>query len=103
MGSARNFPAAIAHVCLYPNRRIHDTRVFSVSGGSLQIRASSSLETRGFDPGLRYRASQKSSQTNPREPVATKAHCQPHLSAIQGTRSGVSIAPVFVPALKIPV
>src|SRR6266513_2685209 len=103
MGSARNFPAAIAQVCLYPSRRIHDTRVFSGSGGSLRICASSSLVTRGFDPGLRYTASQRSSQANPREPVAMKAHCQPHLSAIQGTRRGVSIAPVFVPALKMPV
>jgi len=67
MGSARNFPAAIAQVCLYPSRRIHDTRVFSGSGGSLRICASSSLVTRGFDPGLRYnRASQRSSQRNPR-------------------------------------
>src|SRR5260370_37566081 len=100
MGSARNFPAAIAHVCLYPSRRIHDTRVFSGSGGSLWIYASSSLVTRGFDPGLRYTASQRSSQRNPGEPVVMKAHCQPHLSAIQGTSRGVRIAPVFVPALK---
>ena len=32
-----------------------------------------------------------------------KAHCQPHRSVIHGTSNGVRIAPVFVPALKIPV
>src|SRR5213076_2596986 len=88
---------------LNPCRRIHGTRAFSGSDGSLRMCASSSLETRGFDSGLRYRASQRRSQKNPSEPVAMKAHCQPHVSAIQGTRRGVIIAPVFVPALKIPV
>src|SRR5207247_10097581 len=43
------------------------------------------------------------SQTNARETVTMKAHVQPHFGAIQGTRRGVSIAPVFVPALKMPV
>src|SRR2546426_687511 len=37
------------------------------------------------------------------EPTATNAQRQPHVSAIQGTTRGVTIAPVFVPALKIPV
>ena len=33
----------------------------------------------------------------------TKAQRQPHVSAIQGTSRGATIAPVLVPALKIPV
>src|SRR6266576_5716902 len=37
------------------------------------------------------------------DPVAMKAQRQPHVSAIQGTSSGVMIAPVLVPALKTPV
>src|SRR6267142_2464824 len=53
--------------------------------------------------GSQYRESQRMSQRNPSEPVAMKAHGQPHVSAIQGTRRGVMIAPVFVPALKMPV
>src|SRR5437867_1281558 len=44
-----------------------------------------------------------SATTYTTEPVAIKPHCQPHVSAIQGTRRGVTIAPVFVPALKMPV
>ena len=31
------------------------------------------------------------------------AHCHPQLIAIHGTTSGATIAPTFVPALKIPV
>ena len=31
------------------------------------------------------------------------AHCQPHVSVIQGTMSGVTSAPMFVPELKMPV
>src|SRR3977135_1068774 len=53
--------------------------------------------------GLRYSGIQSSSQRNPNAPVPTNAHCHPHLIALHGTRSGVTIAPMFVPALNIPV
>src|SRR4051812_17977084 len=39
----------------------------------------------------------------PSAPVATKAARQPQVSAIHGTTIGVMIAPMFDPALKIPV
>src|SRR2546425_4310042 len=54
-------------------------------------------------PMLGYNASQANSHRNPSDPVATNAQRQPHVSAIQGTMSGVRIAPVLVPALKMPV
>jgi hypothetical protein len=52
---------------------------------------------------LRYRVSHRMSHKNPSEPVTTNAQRQPQFSAIHGTMSGVRIAPVFVPALKMPV
>src|SRR2546422_5349504 len=81
MGSEKSLPAATAQVCLNPSRRIHGTRAFSGSGGSLRICANSSLETRGFDSGLRYTASHRSSQTNPSEPVAMRS--EEHTSELQ--------------------
>src|SRR4029453_10821881 len=48
-------------------------------------------------------ASHTNSQRNPTEPVMIKAARQPQVSTIHGTTSGVTIAPTFVPALKIPV
>src|SRR6266581_3011360 len=65
--------------------------------------ASSLAEQRGCSSGLRYIDSQRTSQTNPSDPIRKKAHRQPQRSEIQGTRSGATIAPRFVPALKIPV
>src|SRR6266540_576557 len=50
-----------------------------------------------------YSASHATSHRKPSDPVRMNAQRQPHVSAIQGTRSGVTIAPVLVPALKIPV
>ena len=43
------------------------------------------------------------SQTKPREPVAMKAQRQPQWTVIHGTTRGVTMAPMFEPALKIPV
>src|SRR6476469_707669 len=40
---------------------------------------------------------------NPRRPVIIKAHCQPQLSAMNGTESGAAIAPMLEPELKMPV
>src|SRR5437868_15034397 len=57
----------------------------------------------GWAGGLRYNASQSKSHKNPSEPVMTNAQRQPQVSAIIGTMSGVRIAPVLVPALKMPV
>src|SRR5258705_13981198 len=37
------------------------------------------------------------------EPVKMNAQRHPHVRAIQGTSSGVTMAPVLVPALKMPV
>src|SRR2546426_2682643 len=53
--------------------------------------------------GLRYNESHANSQRKPSDPVTTNAQRQPHVSVIQGTMSGVRIAPVLVPALKMPV
>ncbi len=55
------------------------------------------------DAGLRYNESHRKSHRKPREPVTTNAQRQPQFSAIHGTMSGVRIAPVLVPALKMPV
>src|SRR5438270_8834283 len=43
------------------------------------------------------------SQTNPRAPVKRKVERQPQREAIHGARSGVTMAPTLVPALKMPV
>ena len=46
---------------------------------------------------------QNASQRNPSAPVAMNAQCQPHVSVIHGTTSGVISAPMLVPELKMPV
>src|SRR5260221_12145059 len=43
------------------------------------------------------------SQTNPSAPVKRKVERQPQSEAIHGARSGVTMAPTLVPALKMPV
>ncbi len=40
---------------------------------------------------------------NPSAPVTMNAHSHPYASVMTGTISGVSSAPIFVPALKMPV
>src|SRR2546428_320097 len=102
MGSASSFPTANAQVCLAPSSPIHGIAATADSAGSLRMWASSAPETLGWVSGLRYRASHSTSHTKPTEPVAMKAQRHPHVSAIQGTTSGVMIAPVLVPALKMP-
>ena len=52
--------------------------------------------------GISYISHQHSSQINPMAPVMMKAHCQPKLAAMNGTVSGATMAPIFVPELKIP-
>src|SRR2546425_11235665 len=44
-----------------------------------------------------------SSQPSPMAPVPMNAHSQPKRTVMNGTTSGVMIAPTFVPALKMPV
>src|SRR5207244_688611 len=102
MGSASSFPTANAQVCLAPSSPIHGIAATADSAGSLRMWASSAPETLGWVSGLRYRASHSTSHTKPTEPVAMKAQRHPHVSAIQGTTSGVMIAPVLVPSLKLP-
>ncbi len=43
------------------------------------------------------------SHTKPTEPVITKAHRQPQVTAIKGTVKGAIMAPMFAPELNIPV
>src|SRR5258708_39488266 len=43
------------------------------------------------------------SQTNPSAPVKRKVERQPQRAAIHGAMSGVTMAPMLVPALKMPV
>src|SRR5258705_9869618 len=43
------------------------------------------------------------SQAKPRAPVSKNAQRHPRCRAIQGTMNGVTMAPMLVPALKIPV
>jgi hypothetical protein len=43
------------------------------------------------------------SQAKPSAPVSKNAQRQPRWTAIHGTMSGVTIAPMLVPALKTPV
>src|SRR2546422_2373318 len=52
---------------------------------------------------LRYNESHANSQRKPSDPVTTNAQRHPQVSVIHGTMSGVRIAPVLVPALKMPV
>src|SRR5881394_4119998 len=83
----------IAQVCLNPRKRIHGGR--DASSGSRAAAAAAG--------GLRYSASQRASHRKPSEPVTTNAQRHPQVRAIHGTMIGVTIAPVFVPALKSPV
>src|SRR3982751_3610274 len=64
---------------------------------------SSDSESDGCSSGRRYNKSQAMSQRKPIAPVAMKAARQPHLEVIQKTTGGVTIAPMLVPELKIPV
>src|SRR5436190_21907319 len=64
---------------------------------------SSDEESDGCSSGRRYNKSQATSQRKPIAPVAMKAARQPHLEVIQKTTGGVTIAPMLVPELKIPV
>src|SRR5262249_24539561 len=86
-------PATIAHVWRCPSSRIQGTRATVSSPLSAWV-------PRG---GSRYSASHTISHRNPTDPVMMKAQRHPQVSAIHGTTSGVTIAPVLVPALKIPV
>src|ERR1700686_4290412 len=63
----------------------------------------SPLEQQECSSGFRYSHNQSTSQANPRAPVIKNAQRHPRCTAIHGTMSGVTIAPMFVPALKIPV
>src|SRR5467141_1322328 len=103
MGSARNLPATIAHVWRKVRRRSQG--VDTLKGApdeALPFKGSDSLGSL-FRVFSRYRASHKSSHRKPSDPVTTNAQRQPQVSAIHGTMSGVRIAPVLVPALKMPV
>src|SRR3989475_8783032 len=90
MGSARSLPATMAHVWRKVRRRSQG--VWGLESG-----------VGDAVPELRYNASQRKSHKNPSAPVTTNAQRQPQFSAIHGTMSGVRIAPVLVPALKMPV
>src|SRR5437667_12021123 len=92
MGSARSLPATIAQVWRKVRRRSQGTRGAAGAAGAAATAS-----------GLRYNESHANSHRNPRDPVATNAQRQPQFSAIHGTMSGVRIAPVLVPALKMPV
>src|SRR5882762_299257 len=95
MGSARNLPATMAHVWRTVRSRSHGT-----------LGAAEAAEAAGaakVASGLRYSESHRKSHKNPSDPVTTNAQRQPQFSAINGTMSGVRIAPVLVPALKMPV
>src|SRR5215471_10567843 len=48
-------------------------------------------------------ASQATSHRKPSAPVATNATRHPYVAVTHATRGGVTIAPAFVPELKIPV
>src|SRR2546426_2543267 len=91
MGSARSLPATIAQVWRKVSNRTQGVDTPRGSPGSL------------FRVLSRYSANQRNSHRKPREPVTTNAQRQPQFSAIHGTMSGVRIAPVLVPALKMPV
>src|ERR1700693_1290344 len=65
--------------------------------------ALSPLEQEGCSSGLRYSHNQRTSHANPRAPVSRNAQRHPRCTAIHGTMSGVTIAPLLFPALKIPV
>src|SRR5688500_15508435 len=80
----------------------HDIFVVG-SGGSLRMYASSACVTRGCSSGERYDIHHNTSHTNPTAPVRMNAHSHPNEMVMMGTISGVSNAPMFVPALKIPV
>src|SRR6267378_3734368 len=103
MGSARSLPATIAQVWRKDRRSTH--RVPTLKGGpdkALPFKGRDSLGSL-FRVLSRYSANHRKSHRKPSDPVTTNAQRQPQFSVISGTRSGVRIAPVLVPALKMPV
>src|SRR4051812_33585103 len=66
------------------------------------MKDSSSGVTLLWNAGLRYIASQAINHTNETTPVATNAARQPHARVIAGTTRGVTMAPMFDPALNTP-
>src|ERR1043165_6532358 len=64
---------------------------------------SSDAESDGCSSGRRYNKSDAASQRKPIAPVAMNADFQPHLEVSQKTTGGVTIAPMLVPELNIPV
>src|SRR6266404_1627254 len=102
MGSVRNLPTTKVYVWRCGSRADH--LIFPTdSEGSERMYSSSAVDTRGCSCGLRYSRSQNMSQTNPSAPVKRKVERQPQSEAIHGARSGVTMAPTLVPALKMPV
>src|SRR5215831_1527671 len=101
-GSVMNFPSANAHVCRLLSTVVHGTGAVG-STGSLVICASSVRDTAGCRAGVSYISHHAISHAIPSAPVATNAQYQPYRTVIHGTTNGVTSAPTFVPALKIPV
>src|SRR5687767_5663757 len=97
-----NFATAKVHAWRCGSIVPHDIFVVG-SGGSLRMYASSAWLTRGCSSGERYEIHHRTSHRNPMAPVRMNAHSHPYEMVMIGTISGVSRAPMFVPALKIPV
>src|SRR5260221_12463858 len=102
MGSVRNLPTTKVYVWRCGSRADH--LIFPTDwDGSERMYSSSAVDARGCRDGLGYRRSQNMRQTNPSAPVKRKVERQPQSEAIHGARSGVTMAPTLVPALKMPV
>src|ERR1700674_3190879 len=102
MGSVIDLPSTNAHVCRCGNKRSHGILV-SGSNGSLWMYRNSFAESRGYSCGRLYSRSHRTSHVALKIPVKRNAHRQPRCTAIHGTVSGATRAPMFVPELKMPV
>src|SRR4029077_9992871 len=102
IGSVKNFPRPTAQACRSLTRVRHGTGGLAGSEGSLLISANSLGETSLLSSGRRYRANQAATHRKPIAPVPMKAIRHPNRDVSHRTTMGVTIAPTFVPELKMP-
>src|ERR1017187_5615991 len=101
MGSVANRANPSAQVSLIASRLLQGTEIRSELS-SLPF-ASNPFSIAACGPGFRYNNSHSASQINPSAPVRKNAHLHPQRSAMKGTASGASTAPMFDPELNNPV
>src|SRR6516162_5957884 len=101
MGSVRTFPIRNAHSWRWESKRDHAT-----FEGACDVGAPSRTSLLSATPrsaGDRYMANQRMSHSRANTLVDRKAYFHPRRYTRKPTAKGASVAPIFVPELKMPV